>query len=62
MCRGKRPRLPDEENNINLKKYIIQEEEGMKAIDNKELVLALEELENEKGKKKSYLIEAIEQA
>lgn len=34
----------------------------MKAIDNKELVLALEELENEKGIKKSYLIEAIEQA
>ena len=34
----------------------------MKAIDNKELVLALEELENEKGIKKAYLIEAIEQA
>jgi len=34
----------------------------MKAIDNKELVLALEELENEKGIKKGYLIEAIEQA
>lgn len=34
----------------------------MKAIDNKELVLALEELENEKGIKKDYLIEAIEQA
>ena len=34
----------------------------MKAIDNKELVLALEELENEKGIEKAYLIEAIEQA
>ncbi len=34
----------------------------MKAIDNKELVLALEELENEKGIKKDYLIEAIETA
>lgn len=34
----------------------------MKAIDNKELILALEELENEKGIKKEYLIEAIEQA
>ena len=34
----------------------------MKAIDNKELILALEELETEKGIKKSYLIEAIEQA
>ncbi len=34
----------------------------MKAIDNKELVIALEELENEKGIKKAYLIEAIEQA
>lgn len=34
----------------------------MKAIDNKELVLALEELENEKGIKKEYLIEAIETA
>ena len=34
----------------------------MKAIDNKELILALEELENEKGIKKSYLIEAIETA
>ena len=34
----------------------------MKAIDNKELVLALEELENEKGIKKAYLVEAIEQA
>lgn len=34
----------------------------MKAIDNKELVLALEELENVKGIKKSYLIEAIETA
>ena len=34
----------------------------MKAIDNKELVLTLEELENVKGIKKSYLIEAIETA
>ena len=34
----------------------------MKAIDNKELILALEELENEKGIKKAYLIEAIETA
>lgn len=34
----------------------------MKAIDNKELVLALEELENMKGIKKAYLIEAIETA
>ncbi len=34
----------------------------MKAIDNKELILALEELEKEKGIKKSYVIEAIEQA
>ena len=34
----------------------------MKGIDNKELILALEELENEKGIKKSYVIEAIETA
>ncbi len=34
----------------------------MKAIDNKELILALEELEKEKGIQKSYVIEAIEQA
>ncbi len=34
----------------------------MKAIDNKELILALEELENEKGIDKSYLMDAIEQA
>lgn len=34
----------------------------MKAIDNKELILALEELEKEKGIKKSYVIEAIETA
>ncbi len=34
----------------------------MKAIDNKELILALEELEKEKGIKKAYVIEAIEQA
>ncbi len=32
------------------------------AIDNKELVLALEDLEKEKGIKKEYLIESIEQA
>ena len=31
----------------------------MKAIDNKELILALEELENEKGIKKEYMLEAI---
>lgn len=34
----------------------------MKAIDNKELIIALEELEKEKGIKKSYLIESIETA
>ena len=34
----------------------------MKAIDNKELILALEELEKEKGVKKEYLLEAIETA
>ena len=34
----------------------------MKAIDNKELILALEELESEKGIKKEYLIESIEAA
>ncbi|MBQ9657849.1 MAG: transcription termination/antitermination protein NusA [Clostridia bacterium] len=34
----------------------------MKAIDNKELILALDELENEKGIKKEYLLEAIETA
>lgn len=34
----------------------------MKAIDNKELILALEELENEKGIEKAYLIESIESA
>lgn len=34
----------------------------MKAIDNKELILALEELEKEKGIKKSYVIEGIEAA
>ncbi len=34
----------------------------MKAIDNKELILALEELETEKGIKKAYLSDAIEQA
>ena len=32
----------------------------MKAIDNKELILALEELEKEKGIKKDYLLESIE--
>ena len=34
----------------------------MKAIDNKELVIALEELEKEKGIKKEYLMESIETA
>ena len=34
----------------------------MKAIDNKELILALEELENEKGIKKEYVLESIETA
>ena len=34
----------------------------MKAIDNKELIQALEDLENEKGIKKSYLLESIETA
>ena len=34
----------------------------MKAIDNKELILSLEELEKEKGIKKEYLLEAIETA
>ncbi len=34
----------------------------MKAIDNKELIQVLEELEKEKGIKKSYMIEAIETA
>ena len=34
----------------------------MKAIDNKELILSLEELENERGIKKEYLLEAIETA
>ena len=34
----------------------------MKAIDNKELILALEELEKEKGIEKSYLLESIETA
>ena len=34
----------------------------MKAIDNKELILALEDLENEKGIKKDYLLESIETA
>lgn len=34
----------------------------MKAIDNKELILALEELEKEKGIKKAYIIESIETA
>ena len=32
------------------------------AIDNKELILALEELEKEKGIKKEYLLESIETA
>ena len=34
----------------------------MKAIDNKELILALDELEKEKGIKKDYLLESIETA
>ena len=34
----------------------------MKAIDNKELILALEELEKDKGIKKEYLLESIETA
>ena len=34
----------------------------MKAIDNKELILSLEELEKERGIKKEYLLEAIETA
>ena len=34
----------------------------MKAIDNKELILALEDLEKEKGIKKEYLLESIESA
>ena len=34
----------------------------MKAIDNKELILALEELEKEKGIRKEYMLEAIEAA
>ena len=34
----------------------------MKAIDNKELIIALEELEKEKGIKKEYLLEAIDTA
>ncbi len=34
----------------------------MKAIDNKELILALEELEKEKGIKKEFLLESIETA
>ncbi len=34
----------------------------MKAIDNKELIIALEELEKEKGIKKEYLMEAIDTA
>ena len=34
----------------------------MKAIDNKELILALEQLEKEKGIKKEYLLESIETA
>ena len=34
----------------------------MKAIDNKELILALDDLEKEKGIKKEYLLESIETA
>ena len=39
-----------------------KEVKKMKAIDNKELILALEELEKEKGIKKEYLLESIETA
>ena len=39
-----------------------KEVEKMKAIDNKELILALEDLEKEKGIKKEYLLESIEAA
>ena len=39
-----------------------KEVEKMKAIDNKELILALEDLEKEKGIKKEYLLESIESA
>ena len=34
----------------------------MKGIDNKELIIAMEELEKEKGIKKEYLLESIETA
>ena len=34
----------------------------MKAIDNKELIIALDELEKEKGIKKEYVLEAIDTA
>ncbi len=37
-------------------------QEKAPAIDNKELILALEELEKEKGMDKEYLLEAIETA
>ncbi len=40
----------------NEKKY-----KKMKAIDNQELILALEELEKEKGIKKEVLLESIKQ-
>lgn len=39
-----------------------KEVKKMKAIDNKELILALEDLEKEKGIKKEYLLESIESA
>ena len=39
-----------------------KEVKKMKAIDNKELILALEDLEKEKGIKKEYLLESIEAA
>ena len=39
-----------------------KEVKKMKAIDNKELILALEDLEKEKGIKKEYLLGSIEAA
>lgn len=39
-----------------------KEQAKEQAIDNKELILALEELEKEKGMNKEYLLEAIETA
>ena len=42
--------------------FVTTEGGKMKAIDNKELILSLEELENERGIKKEYLLDAIETA